>query len=79
MVLTKANEVISRLVGEAVGLCLVRLCKSSGKLAGSLIAPAASPGRAGVCGAATIPGRGGGYTARSSSNHLALLLHRQEE
>ena len=78
MVLRRANDVISRLVGEAVGLCLVWLCKSSGKLAGSLIASAASPGRAGVCGAATIPGRGG-YTSSSSSNHLALLLHRQEE
>lgn len=41
-------------------------------------APAASPGRTGVRGAAAIPGRGGRYTSRSSTNHLAHPFPKQE-
>lgn len=53
-------EAISQLLAGAVGLCLVWLSKSSGG-PGWL-----SPGRAGVCGAAAGPARGGGHTSRSS-------------
>lgn len=61
---------ISKLVGEAVGLCVVWLCKGSAK-------PGCSCG-AGVCGAAAGPGRGG-CTAGSSSGRPAHLFPWQEE
>lgn len=64
------------MVGGLPGLTMQELWKAG---LATATASAASPSGAGVCGAAAMAGRGGGYTSRSSSNHLPHTFHRQEE